>query len=261
MKRADIVPPVKGAHALRHTAATEMLRHGVPLDKIGLVLRHRGIDTTAYLRKGRCRAAEAGRSALAGGALMLNAIETYLALRRATGFAMSTAEYLLKSFAAFAAERGQTYVETQTAIDWAALGPSVAQRDARLKAVCRFVRHVRVEDARHELPPANHFGARKRRRTPHIYTTDEIGRLVEAALRLRPMGGLRPHTLCDLDRAALGHRVADLRSPEADDRRRDQRRSADPRDQVPQDATGAAARHGGRRLAAIPDPSRARLRR
>lgn len=41
---------------------------------------------------------------------MLNAIETYLALRRATGFAMSTAECLLKSFAAFAAERGQTHV-------------------------------------------------------------------------------------------------------------------------------------------------------
>jgi len=31
--------------SLRHTAATEMLRHGVPLDKIGLVLRHRRIDT------------------------------------------------------------------------------------------------------------------------------------------------------------------------------------------------------------------------
>jgi integrase/recombinase XerD len=101
---------------------------------------------------------------------MLNAIETYLALRRATGFVMSTAECLLKSFAAFAAERGQTHVETQTAIDWAALAPSVAQRDARLRAVCRFVRHVRVEDVGHELPPADHFGARKRRRTPHIYS-------------------------------------------------------------------------------------------
>lgn len=41
----------QGAHVLRHTAATEMLRHGVPLDKIGLVLRHRGIDTTAYYAK------------------------------------------------------------------------------------------------------------------------------------------------------------------------------------------------------------------
>lgn len=51
MQRASIVAPVKGAHVLRHTAATEMLRHGVPLEKIGLVLRHRGIDTTAYYAK------------------------------------------------------------------------------------------------------------------------------------------------------------------------------------------------------------------
>jgi site-specific recombinase XerD len=51
MKRAGIVTPVRGAHVLRHTAATEMLRHGVPLDKIGLVLRHRGIDTTATYAK------------------------------------------------------------------------------------------------------------------------------------------------------------------------------------------------------------------
>jgi site-specific recombinase XerD len=51
MQRVGIVAPVKGAHVLRHTAATEMLRHGVPLEKIGLVLRHRGIDTTAHYAK------------------------------------------------------------------------------------------------------------------------------------------------------------------------------------------------------------------
>ncbi|HMG96264.1 MAG TPA: tyrosine-type recombinase/integrase, partial [Gemmatimonadaceae bacterium] len=119
-------------------------------------------------------------------------------LRRATGFAMSNAEYLLKSFAAFAAERGQTHVRAQTAIDWAALGPSVAQRDARLKAVCRFVRHVQIEDGRHELPPANHFGAHKRRRPPHIYSDAEFNCLIEAALRLGPKGGLRSLTYATL---------------------------------------------------------------
>lgn len=129
---------------------------------------------------------------------MLKAIEAYLALRRATGFAMLNAEWLLKSFAAFATERGQTHVQAQTAIDWAACGPSVSQRDARLKAVCCFVRHVRVEDARHELPPVNHFGARKTRRPPHIYSAAEIDRLIEAALRLRPKGGLRPWTYATL---------------------------------------------------------------
>ena len=51
MQRAGVVAPVKGAHVLRHTAATEMLRHGVPLEKIGLVLRHRGVDTTARYAK------------------------------------------------------------------------------------------------------------------------------------------------------------------------------------------------------------------
>ena len=142
---------------------------------------------------------------------MLNAVETYLTLRRATGFAMLNAECLLKSFAAFAAERGQTHVHTQTAIDWAALGPSVPQRDARLKAVCRFARHVRVEDARHELPPANHFGARKTRRPPHIYSAEDIDRLIEAALRLRPKGGLRSLTYATLIAllSATGMRISE----------------------------------------------------
>ena len=129
---------------------------------------------------------------------MLNAVETYLALRRAMGFAMSNAEHLLKSFAAFAAARGEAHVRAQTAIDWAALGPSAPQRDARLKAVCRFARHVHVEDARHELPPADHFGARTSRRAPHIYSAEEVSRLIEAALRLRPNGGLRPLTYAAL---------------------------------------------------------------
>jgi integrase len=142
---------------------------------------------------------------------MLAAIETYLDLRRATGFAMSNAECLLKSFAAFAAERRQPHVHAQSAIDWAALGPSVAQRDARLKAVCRFVRYVRIEDDRHELPPANHFGARKRRRPPHIYSSAELDRLIEAALQLRPRGDLRAQTYATLIAllAATGLRISE----------------------------------------------------
>ena len=51
LRRAGVNTPCKGAHVLRHTAATQMLRNGVPLDKIGLVLRHRGLDTTAYYAK------------------------------------------------------------------------------------------------------------------------------------------------------------------------------------------------------------------
>ena len=51
LARAGVKTSVKGAHLLRHTAATQMLRHGVPLEQIGTVLRHRGVDTTAHYAK------------------------------------------------------------------------------------------------------------------------------------------------------------------------------------------------------------------
>lgn len=40
-----------GAHLLRHTAATQMLRGGASLPEIGHVLRHRHVDTTAIYAK------------------------------------------------------------------------------------------------------------------------------------------------------------------------------------------------------------------
>jgi integrase/recombinase XerD len=43
--------PSIGAHRLRHTAATEMLRAGAPLPEIGQVLRHRSMRTTAIYAK------------------------------------------------------------------------------------------------------------------------------------------------------------------------------------------------------------------
>lgn len=51
LERAGVHVARAGAHVLRHTAATEMLRHGVSLDHIGLVLRHRSLDMSAYYAK------------------------------------------------------------------------------------------------------------------------------------------------------------------------------------------------------------------
>jgi integrase/recombinase XerD len=129
---------------------------------------------------------------------MMAIVETYLATRRAGGFDLLNAGYLLGSFACFAAKRNETHIRAETAIDWAALGPSVAQRDARLKTVCCFARYIRAEDARHELPPANYFGNRKRRPVPYIYSTTEITRLIDAALGLGPRGTLRAQTYATL---------------------------------------------------------------
>ena len=100
---------------------------------------------------------------------MMAAVESYLAVRRAAGFALSNTEYLLRSFAGFALELKQTHVRTATAIAWASQTKSVAQRQTRYQTICRFAQHLRVEDQRHESPPADHFAYRLTRRVPHIY--------------------------------------------------------------------------------------------
>lgn len=49
--RAKVDAPSHGAHVLRHSAATAMLRQGATLQQIGVVLRHRYLDTTAHYAK------------------------------------------------------------------------------------------------------------------------------------------------------------------------------------------------------------------
>ena len=49
--RAGIKARFRGAHVLRHSAATAMLREGANLQQIGAVLRHRYLDTTAHYAK------------------------------------------------------------------------------------------------------------------------------------------------------------------------------------------------------------------
>lgn len=46
IERAGLRPPSRGAHLLRHSLATELLRRGAPVSEIGELLRHRHPDTT-----------------------------------------------------------------------------------------------------------------------------------------------------------------------------------------------------------------------
>jgi integrase/recombinase XerD len=142
---------------------------------------------------------------------MIAAVESYLALRRTAGYALSNAEYLLRSFATFATDQQEQHIRMATVIDWASQSVSVAQRHARYQAVCKFAGHVRLEDHLHEPLPPNHFGYRKSRRVPHIYSPAEIDRLILAAKQLSPRDGLRPQTYATLVSllAATGLRVSE----------------------------------------------------
>ena len=51
LARAGLAPPTRGAHLLRHSLATTMVRRGASLTEIGQVLRHRSPNTTEIYAK------------------------------------------------------------------------------------------------------------------------------------------------------------------------------------------------------------------
>jgi integrase/recombinase XerD len=117
--------------------------------------------------------------------MLTQAVDTYLAVRRAAGFALLREGFHLKSFAAFSEARKQHYVSTEIAIEWARLARSVPQRARRLGTVIRFARYLRAEDERHEVPPAVFGAERFPRPTPYILTAKQIQQLVAAAAHSR----------------------------------------------------------------------------
>jgi integrase len=126
--------------------------------------------------------------------VLIEDVDRYLKVRRALGYRLEGTEGHLRSFARFAAERGESRVASQTAIAWAQLGPSEGQRARRLRTVTQLARFLRAEDERHELPPTGVFCAQRHRPAPYIFGDDEIRRLLQEAGRLGPSGSLRPHT-------------------------------------------------------------------
>src|SRR2546429_4587087 len=63
--------------------------------------------------------------------MLMQAIDSYLQLRRAGGYQLRDTEVLLKEFACFAAERGEIHIKADTAIAWASRATSQQQRDRK----------------------------------------------------------------------------------------------------------------------------------
>jgi integrase len=126
--------------------------------------------------------------------MLIQAVESYLAVRRAMGFAFRSEGSLLQSFAAFSDAAGKHYVCSETAIEWAGSARSLSTRARRLGQVIRFARYIRAEDKRHEMPPTV-FGSENRPRpVPYIFSKDNIQRLVQAASELGRRNTFRGHT-------------------------------------------------------------------
>ena len=126
--------------------------------------------------------------------MLTQAVESYLVVRRAMGFALHSEGSLLQSFAKYSASAGKSHICTETAIQWAGLARSVTTRARRLGQVIRLARYLQAEDQRHELPPAV-FGSEKGPRpVPYIFSADNVKRLVQAASELGRRNPFRGQT-------------------------------------------------------------------
>lgn len=113
--------------------------------------------------------------------MLTRAVQSYLSVRRAAGYALKEVELHLRSFAAYADAKAQCYITVETAIEWARQSPSVAQRARRLADVRRFARYLHAEDARHEIPPEVFGRERGPRPTPYILSDEQICRIIQLA--------------------------------------------------------------------------------
>ena len=120
----------------------------------------------------------------------------YVTMKQATGLAFAVQARLLGSFAAHAEAKGDEFVKITTALDWASQASSSNHRIFRLGVVRGFAEHLHAGDGRHEVPHRDAMGRRVRHRPPpHLLSTGDIARIMNAALELPRAGSTTPHAV------------------------------------------------------------------
>ena len=139
-------------------------------------------------------------------------LDRHISLHHALGFKFRTQSLLLRNFVAYAEARGDQLVSADRILAWAVEAPSPEQRRNRLLEARRFAIAMHAEDSRHEIPAADALGRGLfTRRIPHIYSQEDIRRLMDAAASLSPPGTIRPLTFTTLFGllAATGMRISE----------------------------------------------------
>lgn len=123
-----------------------------------------------------------------------------MAVRRSLGFKLVDSGARLDKFVSSMDAQGETVITTQLAVAWSQRDADVqrAQWATNLRIVRLFAEYWSGIDPRTEVPPQGIFPYRHRRKQPHIYTPEEMTKLMDATSSLRPHTGLRPRTYTTL---------------------------------------------------------------
>ncbi len=148
-------------------------------------------------------------------------LDRYLMIRRGLGFDLTTTARVLRRFIAFAEQQGANHISTELFLKWQkdfgkAHRPTWA---ARLTMIRLFAQWLHGLDPAHEVPPKGLIPYRFRRPKPHIYSDEEIKRIVETASSLPSMSGIRALTFSTLFGliAITGLRVSEALGLDNDD--------------------------------------------
>jgi integrase/recombinase XerD len=114
-------------------------------------------------------------------------VEDYLRLRRALGFKLEREGQLLGQLVAYLHCAGAATMTTALAVAWARqpAGAQPGQWAKRLGVARRFAQYLLTIDPATQVPPAGVFPARRHRRTPYLWSRDEIHTLLQGARTLR----------------------------------------------------------------------------
>jgi integrase/recombinase XerD len=118
-------------------------------------------------------------------------LDEYLVTRRALGFKLREAGYLLPDFIRHIERHRAKTVTVALALAWARQPPDADPSwwAKRLTLVRGFAKYLCAYDPRTEIPSHSLLPRSVKRSVPYLYTHSEIGRLMDAARRL-------PHSLC-----------------------------------------------------------------
>lgn len=127
---------------------------------------------------------------------LAQAIDDYLTLRRSLGYKLREYGGCLHEFASFLKRRRSPYITSKLAAEYA----SQRQQEKpvswsrRLGIIRGFARYRAGDDPRTEIPAPTLLPFRSQRANPYLYSEDEIGQLLKAALNIDSPHRLQPQT-------------------------------------------------------------------
>jgi integrase/recombinase XerD len=151
---------------------------------------------------------------------LIKAVQKYLTMRYQLGYKLKRATSVLKGFSAYAKQKKVSHITTKIALEYATQNLNAAPPSwaSRLGIIRRFALHMRLLDPLTEVPPPDLLPYSYRRRSPYIYSENDILKILKACnilsnpldaktyytlLGLIAVTGLRPGEALNLERDSV----------------------------------------------------------